>query len=236
MDEERRFVELMAGIAADVHDGTRQRVPAVGDADAILLARGLQREVDRQETARAEFAASNNADIACSLGCTACCESVVVVYRPEALLAALWLTLPENHDARDRFLARYPRWRAALGSDLEKFQELHDSGDRTAAEAFYQGLRRHRAMCAFNHEGACEIYLVRPNVCRYTMALDTNAYCSYDPAAEKGPAFLGFPPMDDLVERCRALLKEADSRMEAAHGPAALCRAVHDLLAAGKRG
>ena len=31
-----------------------------------------------------------------------------------------------------------------------------------------------RAMCAFNHEGACSIYPVRPAVCRKAHALDTS--------------------------------------------------------------
>ncbi len=236
MDALQRFVELMTNIAADVRDGNRERVPVVSQEDATLLAMGLQREVDRQERARAAFAAKEGAHIACALGCAACCESVVVVYLPEALLAAHWLALPEHRSARERFEERYVTWRDLLGADLDRFHELHDSGDREAAEAFYRGLGRHRAMCAFNGDGECEIYEVRPNVCRYTMALDTNAYCGYRPDSDRGPAFLGFSPMDDLVERCRALLKEAHARMPGTGGPMALCRAVHELLDASYDG
>lgn len=232
MDELPRFVELMTAIAADVRDGTRARLPVVSVGDALTLARGLQREVDRQERARARFAASRGAHIACALGCTACCESVVVVYRPEALLAAGWLTAEEQRTARERFQHQYPAWRAALGDDLARLHALHASGDRAAAEAFFQGLRRHRALCAFCDQGECVIYPVRPNVCRYTMALDTNERCQYRPDADVGPAFLGFPPMDETVERSRALIAEAHARMEDANSPGSLCQAVHDLLAA----
>jgi len=232
MDEQRRFVELMADIAADVRDGAPRRVPVVDEPDAILLARGLQREVDRQEVARARFAADSGAHIACAYGCSACCENVVVVYRPEAVLVADWLARPENQIARQRFLEHYPPWRETLGDNLDRFHELHASGDRDAAEAFYAGMRRHRVLCAFNHDGACEIYPVRPNVCRYTMALDTSEYCQYHADATRGPSFLGFPPMDELVERCRALLQVAHERMPGAGSAAALCKVVRDLLRA----
>ena len=230
MDDRRRFQEIINDIAADVRDGTRKRVPFLTAKDAALVAFGLQLEVDKQDIARTAHAEESEQTIACKLGCTACCENVVTVHGPEAVLAARWLRQAENDASRRRFLDAYPRWREQLGDDLDRFYELHAGDDGAAAEAFHDSLRRHHAMCAFNDEGACLIYPVRPNVCRYTMALDTSDYCDYENAAGQVPMGLSFPPLDDLVARTQPLLGEAHERMVGESVPVAMCDAVKKLL------
>jgi hypothetical protein len=233
MDPRERFLELLEALAADEREGTEERVPALGVVDAAIIAIGLQNQVELQEAARSKFAAQKGETIACELGCTACCENVVVVYRPEAVVIGDWLQGKDHAIARQKFLDNYPGWRSKVGDKLDEFHDLHARGDHEAAEACYLELRSRHAMCAFNDDGPCLIYDVRPNVCRFTMALDTSDYCVFDNPAGRGPKFLAFPPLDELMRRVQPVLRVSHTRMLGVRGPIAVCQAVAEILGEG---
>ena len=62
-------------------------------------------------------------------------------------------------------------------------------------------------MCAFNHEGACSIYPVRPMLCREGHAVETNARCCVDVALVNPPRRLTFAPVDEFMKRANVLLR-----------------------------
>ena len=83
-----------------------------------------------------------------------------------------------------------------------------------------------RLLCAFNHDGDCVIYPVRPVACRNAHAIGTHVHCAADDPSFVPATRLAYPPLDRLVERSQRELRDAH-----AGPPAALCDAVFRLLA-----
>src|SRR5215470_17421525 len=104
--------------------GRRRYLRTVTPGDAADIATHLHGQVDRGTRARADVARRDGVVLACKLGCTGCCEELVLVKLPEALAVARWLLLPENAAARATFLAGYGRWRAAVGDAPERLADL----------------------------------------------------------------------------------------------------------------
>jgi Fe-S-cluster containining protein len=168
--------------------------------------------------------------VACTTGCSSCCHTAVMVFDPEAMRVAEQLARPEHAGARDHFLAQYPAWHEQLGKDAERIRVLHSMGKVEDAERIFFRLQARRVMCAFNRDGLCAIYEVRPAICRNTHALDTAAHCQ--PGAAHGPTVMGFEPMDHLMAQVPAVtgtLQDALRRKEDSP-PEALCAAVHRML------
>ena len=194
--------------------------------EAIAFARALQEEVDRGADARAAQIQRQGLTLACGRGCCDCCEEPVMVYRPESLAVAAWLELPEQAAVRDAFVAAYPAWKERAGDTPARLSAL--TGQKGYLAAHIEGWRK-RVLCAFNQNGDCTIYPVRPITCRNAHALDTSDRCNGSsplPAAR-----VTFVPLDSFITRTRPALAEAH---DAAGGPEgrleALCDVVHEKL------
>jgi hypothetical protein len=154
--------------------GRHVKLPVLQRADAAALINLMHEQLD-DAIARRDVQIGPR--MACSKGCNSCCISPVLVTDGEAVAIAEWLREPEHADVRARFEAAYPAWRDKLGDLLAQ-----PADQRTPEEtrAWCLLVQQREAMCAFNHDGACSIYPVRPALCRKAHALDTNAHCGSD--------------------------------------------------------
>ncbi|HKA88859.1 MAG TPA: hypothetical protein VKE22_14420 [Haliangiales bacterium] len=210
----------------------RRRYPrTVSDEEAIAMARHFQAEVDRGTQAREAVAEKQGIKIACHRGCSGCCSEMVLVREPEAMSVAEWLERPENAETRRLFLEAYPVWRAAVGDTPERLSELLYGEDRAAYEQAHVAQWRTGILCAFNREGACTIYPVRPVACRNAHAVDTPDRCYPSRTDGKPATRLEFQPVEDFVKLSRRVLQAAH---HAVRGPKskqeALVHAVWRLL------
>ena len=233
MTEDDRLAHLVEELASkrSYAIGGRQFPQPVSEGDAIAIAEALAISVDEGTSAREHAAAEQGMSIACHDGCNYCCEVPVMIFRPEALAAARWLARPENSTARARFLDNYPRWRDAIGDAPAQLSDLFARADPRYEEELI-ALWKKRILCAFNHEGHCVIYPVRPIGCRNAHALDTNDRCR--PDHPKGSAeALSFIPLDQFMLRASSLLRATHNAMTAErHRLEIVCEAVHRLVAA----
>src|SRR3569832_1673190 len=112
-----RMERLVAalGAAPRYAVGARRFPERVSDDEGVAIAEALCDEFDRGAERRAELARAANLRIHCHSGCSACCDILVVVYRPEAVRIARFLNEPENQDIREKFLTAYRSWRTAVG-------------------------------------------------------------------------------------------------------------------------
>jgi Fe-S-cluster containining protein len=228
---EQRAARVAAALA-EHSAGKRRHLPIVQRQDAVEVTAALHRALDVAAARREQEIQRDGATLACSAGCAACCHTAVMVFEPEALRVAELLARPEHAEARAHFLAQYPAWHAELGKDVERIRTLHVMGRVEDAERVFFRLQARRVMCALNRDGLCSVYEARPGICRNTHALDTAAHCT--PGGERGPAVMGFAPMDHLMEQLplvTATLQDA-LRREDQTPPDALCSAVHRLLTA----
>lgn len=123
--------------------------------------------------------------LACKQGCHDCCGNFVHVGLAEALHIAAWLRAPERAGVRARFEGKLPAWRAAAGEELVALERLlgahggPPTGGPDREEYGRRGLAfgGKRNLCPFNEAGRCEIYAVRPNVCRAVLVLDNADHC-----------------------------------------------------------
>lgn len=212
--------------------GLRTHLPVIQPDDVVAIVVAAHNSVDVFTERRAETVANEGSSIACSSGCSACCAIAVMVPEPEALLVARWLSTDANLAAREHFLAAYPSWYEAIGKDAERIRTLHALGRTQDAERVYFKLRERRVMCAFNRDGACTVYPVRPSVCRNVHALDSSDHCQ--PGAEHGPTVMAFEPMDRLLDQVLQLMALAQDAMhrDAGGAPDVLCNGVARLLIA----
>ena len=151
-----------------------------------------------------------------------------MVLRPEAARVARWLAEPENADARSAFLAAYPDWKARIGETVDKLSELFVT-DATNYVSHHVDAWKKGVMCAFNRNGDCTVYPVRPISCRTSHALETNEHCTG--AAEASAIRATFVPLDQFVARSRRLLMATHNATEGSRGqPTALPHAVYALL------
>jgi len=198
--------------------------------EASAVAAFLHEQVDMGVDARAEAIARGDAKLACTRGCNGCCEEPIMVFRPEAARVWRWLARPENQDARAAFLAAYPEWRARIGESADKLSELFAT-DAEHYVAHHVDAWRKGVLCAFNRDGDCMVYPVRPIVCRTGHALETNEHCS---GASETPATRAtFVPLDDFLARTRRLLVATHNATRGTRGrPEALPHAVYAMLQA----
>jgi Fe-S-cluster containining protein len=184
LDRERllRVAEALAAAASAPARtaANKRRLPVVTAADAAGLVELLHHQLDEAIEQRGVDAERLGMKIACARGCNACCTTPVVVGEHEAIAVARWLRQPDHAPIRERFLARYPAWRAALGALIEEVAQAPDEDAREARGVAY---RARAAMCPFNDAGDCSIYPVRPSLCRKAHALGTDAACR-DPEGE----------------------------------------------------
>jgi Fe-S-cluster containining protein len=210
----------------------RRAFPRTVSLDAAVELAGLaQAEVDRGADARAAAAEREGIAIACGRGCNACCEEMVLTYDPEAERIARWLEAPENAEVRAGFLSRYPAWKAAVGDAPARLADRVAAGDSAGYEAAHVAQWRRRILCAFNQDGDCAIYPVRPVNCRNAHAIETAERCAGDHPSGRGATRLAFKPLDDFLRRVRQLERAAHHALGGAlRRPEALPDAVHRRL------
>ena len=225
--------ELMEDLLSDeAYVRGRRRYPrTVGEDEAIAMARHFHAELDRGTAVREVVAKKMGAEIACGRGCNGCCCELVLVREPEALAVARWLEEPENSAAKEAFLEAYPRWKAAVGDAPERLTELqHASDAKTYGEAHVDQWRK-GILCAFNRDGMCSVYPVRPIVCRNAHAVETSERCDPKNTSGKPATRLAFQPVDDFVTLSRRVLQSAHHAVRGLKARQdALCDAVYRLL------
>jgi Fe-S-cluster containining protein len=233
--DDARLEELVTRLLSDARyaSGARRFPQPLSDDEAAELAEALERDLDGGVASRAREAARRRLKIFCSKGCSVCCEEPVIVYLPEALAIARWLESPANTDERAWFEDAYRKWRAALGDAPDRLADLQsDDANRAAYEAAYRAQWKLRVMCAFNRDGACTIYPVRPLLCREGHALGTNEHCV---AGSPIPAQrLTGGPVEAFMKRANLVLRAAHNALAARPNRAEmLCEQVHRLLTDG---
>src|SRR5262249_38718337 len=180
---------------------------------------------------RAEVCRQQGEVIACRAGCNACCEQLVMIYAAEAELIADWLRAPERAEILRNFLAAYPSWIERLGDSLAEVIARTEARDAAGQFAACVAHWRRHVMCAFNRDGLCTIYPVRPVLCRSYHALDTSENCV--PSDEGGSAatHMYFKPLEEFLDKTRSLAMAVHHVLGGPKGrPEPLCQAVHDRL------
>lgn len=225
-DLERLVAELSAAAAGA---GSGAALPTVSADQAVALAAALAEEFDRGVARRATLAAEAGHTIYCRAGCQNCCEIMVMAYHPEVEAIVRYLQAPEQAEVLGRFRAAYAVWRDAVGEVPERLTRLFVEGPPAAYDRLHMEQWGRRVRCAFNHEGRCSIYPVRPLACRNAHALDTDARCVAD-SPEPAQA-VQFIPLDNFLRQATRLLRTAHN---AAGRPRdelqAVCAAVHEAL------
>lgn len=211
-------------------DGKRH-LPVLQPGDASLVVGLFHSQIDLATDARAKVVESGGRTIACQKGCNHCCTNVAVVFAGEAVAIAEWLSQPEQAEVLAGFRARYPAWAKGLERDLEAWSAAIDTGNAGAAERVLQQAWKEQVMCAFNVDGACSIYDVRPAICRTSHALDTSDNCK--PGATGEVLSYQFAPLDNYLEKIRPILLALHAALKPEGGATRpLCLAVHEELAA----
>ena len=221
--EDARLAQLIETVLAG-----RARVSV---DDTIAIATRLNQTIDEGTVERAAVGVRQGVPVVCSRGCNGCCEEPVMVWMPEAQVVARWLMDPAQLTVRTRFLAAFPAWQKAAGDGPRRLAELGGRVSHDAYLAEHQAQWGKRVMCAFNHEGDCAIYPVRPPACRNGHAVGTSARCSGANYGGRPASRLEYTPLDDFIARADAVLHA----MHVAAGgdrrrAMALCEAVHRLL------
>lgn len=221
---------LIEQLAADlVGYATSKRFPRkVKLGEAAEVAEFVHAQVDQGVDARTAAIAKSGTALACTRGCTGCCEEPIMIFRPEAARVARWLELPENAEVRAAFVAAYPAWKERIGDTVARLSEQY-AADPKNYVAHHVDAWRKGVLCAFNQNGDCTVYPVRPTVCRTGHALETNEHCSG--ASETPAARATFVPLDDFVTRTRRLLLATHNATHGTRGrPEALPHLVHAML------
>lgn len=238
MSREERLAYLVSQLGSDERYaiGSRRFPGYVTTDDSVAIAEALADEFDEGAAERLSLATEQGMELACSAGCNRCCTIVVVVYQPEAQRIARWLEQPENAEVRQNFLDAYPAWRERLGDDVDALPKLFREGKQAEYDALHLKVWRKGAMCAFNHDGLCSIYPVRPLGCRNAHALETAERCVPDPPGGKPPHAVSFVPLEQFLKQANGLLRATHNASSSQrHHQEALCQAVYRLLTQPKK-
>jgi len=220
-DRERlkRVATALAGAISAREQGKQVKLPVIQRADAAALANLMNAQLD---DAIARRDAEIGTRMACAKGCNNCCMLPVLITEGEAIAVAEWVR--HRADVRARFEAEYPRWRYTLG---ELVDQAGDPRDAEQKNAWSMRVIQRRAMCAFNHEGACSIYPVRPALCRKAHALDTNEHCK---SVDGKVQYYQHPETEDTYESQRAMRSALHTAIRPNGRLDLLSSAVHRLL------
>ena len=218
---QRIALELADAVSAR-EEGKLVRLPVIQRSDAAALTNIMNAQLD---DAIARRDAEIGPRMACSKGCNSCCKSPVLTTEGEAVAIVEWLRDPAHADVRARFEAAYPKWRDTLG-DL-----VGQAGDTRTTEQtneWCMRVQKRGAMCAFNHEGACSIYPVRPALCRKAHALDTNEHCSGNVGGKV--QYYQHPETENVYEAHRPMRFALHAALRPSGRLDLLCASVHRLL------
>jgi Fe-S-cluster containining protein len=227
---QRVAMELAAAVSQREAGGPRVRLPVLQRADAAALIGMMHGQLDEAIAQRSAEVAQRGGVIACNKGCNACCASAVVVTEGEAVAVTEWLKLPENAGVRARYEAAYKGWSDKLG---ELVAEAGVERSREDDLAWCITVKERQAMCAFNHDGACSIYPVRPSLCRKTHALDTNEHCGGSTYSIK---YYQHPETENVYTQQQEMRIAMHSSLRPTALLDMLCSAVHRLLGGAAAG
>jgi hypothetical protein len=224
----REVAASLAEATAHPDEHGRVRLPVVQPRDAAGLIAITHAELDAAIERREAAAASESLPIACSRGCSSCCVSPLIVTEGEAVAVAEWLRDPANAAVRSGYEAAYPLWRQTLGPLVET---AGTATTEAAQRAWAIEAKQRRAMCAFNHDGACTIYPVRPGLCRKAHALFTNAHCGPSDGSGGDVKYYNHAETEETYERQESLRGVLHHALRPGKPIEMLCAAVHRLLA-----
>jgi hypothetical protein len=151
----------------------------------------------------------------------------VVAAETEAAAIARWLGAPERAAERARFAETYAAWRAAAGELVDAAAAAEVGGDTARVVALMGEATARGLMCPFNHDGACGVYPVRPDLCRVTHALDTHENCRPGHTA----LYFDFIPIRTFLQRIRGFEDELHASLTPPGRRQPLADRVHALLA-----
>jgi Fe-S-cluster containining protein len=224
-------LERLSALADVLADGAagKVRLPVLRTEDVITLTTAFHLEIDHAVETRDQLAAQAGKRIACERGCNACCYHIVFSHENEAVTIAAWLREPAQAEVRAHFLASYPRWKAALGPG---YDEAVAAANSPEGHGLREAAARHPALCAFNRDGSCTIYEVRPRVCRTFHALHTSEHChpGAEPTAQRR---IQWPVMDALVKKQSQVEQGMHLALNASDHRRPLCQRVHERLLQG---
>lgn len=220
-------IALMTALVTAEDEGTAP--PDVTVDASIGISRHFHAQADRGMDMLPDIARQLDVSIACGRGCNGCCHEMVMVRGPEAADVVRWLDAPERLPQRRAFLRQYPAWRSAVGDAPERLTTLLRTGPQEAYDEAHRAQWRKAVLCAFNHEGECLIYPVRPIACRAAHAVQTAEHCHPASPAGEQPQRIAFVPLDDLVQLSRRVMRAAD---RAARGPTAGHESLVKVVAA----
>jgi len=164
-EQHNRLEEVLDALQAHADDA-RVHLPVIQPGDAAAVTELFYAQIDRGTAARAAFVEKHGAKVACFEGCSDCCRQVPAIFAGEAVTIAEWLERPENDAVKERFLARFPDWHDKLKDLIEQWFEAVAAKDVERASEVHAAMYRRGTMCAFNKNGSCTIYEVRPSICR----------------------------------------------------------------------
>jgi len=228
-DELARFATAVSDAVAG-----RRRLPVVTARQAVAITGALQAEIDHAAQVRDAAVEEAGHRVACAPGCNACCHLIVVPMEGEVVAIAEWLERPENAAAREKFFDAFEGWRRRLGPALDELTRVLDRAPPAEVEAALDAGFRRGALCAFNHDGLCTIYPVRPALCRAAHALDTPMHCG--PAGDGQIDYYSFEPLEQLMQEMRRLGTVLHHALRGAAPREPLCLAVYRRLTARMTG
>ncbi len=210
---------LVAALEANAR-GQKVSLPVIQPSDAAGITNKMYARLDAAIARRDAIIGTR---MACHKGCNACCATPVLVSEGEGVAVSEWLRDPANAEVRAQFEAAYAAWRATIGDLAGK----GETSDHDAHRAWLVEVLRRNAMCAFNRDGACTIYPVRPGICRKTHALDTNAHCADESAGTK---MYQHPETEQLYDDQRPTRFALHKALRPNHRLDLLCSTVARLL------
>jgi len=228
---DERLLALAQRLASDEELVEGRAAAEITVEDAADIVDALHAQLDDATAARAEHAAQQGMPLACGPGCTGCCEELVLIFLPEAHAVARWLMRDENRAAREAFLEAYPAWKQRVGAAPAELAATYAAGDADEFLVRHVAQWRRRILCAFNRDGLCTIYPVRPLLCRNAHAVGTSAHCYGDDPSGEPVVHLGARAVDAFVDNVRAFNRAAHHALGGPRRePRALCDEVHRLL------
>jgi len=186
--------------------GLRKSQRKLSETEALSVLEEFYRVHDLADEKIPQVAEKLGRKLACEVGCSACCASVVLVSTPEARLIARALLEPESSAILERFRARAAEWAEVAGEMVTRAADAHAAGTN---ERYVRLMKEHGRLgipCPLNTDGVCEVYAVRPLPCRQVWVADTAAYCmsSGDPDQPKAE-LITFDAFEEMLQQGRTL-------------------------------
>jgi Fe-S-cluster containining protein len=149
--------------------------------------------------------AASRLSVTCKEGCSHCCKLPATATVPEMVPVVEYLV------NRGDWNQRRPALERELTHQLAEFAGVNVLDERERVAFFNRQLP-----CAFLKDSRCEIYAVRPTVCRYHMVVSSPENCEHGPEA-KPIALVDLRKIENAIT-----IKGAEAFGELTGGPIAL--------------